>query len=149
MEEDKKQHGGKRSGAGRKSAYGPGVETAQYMLPVECADACKTFARMTIANDGVPPMRCVGDHAEYDMVVSRGMAKDLRLIVNRLRQFGNLVDMVVVRQEDALEYIMLTYSSVADLVRVLQEYYEGPGADEAKRKERQRLNEALKKVKPK
>lgn len=137
MEKEISQRGGRRSGAGRKSAFGSGVETAQYMLPKDHAQECQAFARMTLANGGVPPMRCIGDHAEYDARLPRGTAKDLLSIVERVREFDSRIEMEVRRVDGEFEYAVIKYTDVADLVGIMMEYSELQGERNAKRRKKE------------
>lgn len=66
-----KQRGGSRPGSGRKSAFG-NTETAQYMLPKSCADACKEYARVMLSNNDIEPMPCRDGHAEIRMQLPKG-----------------------------------------------------------------------------
>ncbi len=123
MEEKNMQRGGKRAGAGRKSAYGAGIETAQYMLPKECAQACQAYAKVMLANKGNQPMQCLSDYAELPMTVRRGDSKILRAILKRWHDCGiNSVDMDIQREDIEHEHIVLLYTDVIDVAEVIREY---------------------------
>lgn len=123
MEGKNIQRGGKRTGAGRKSVFGSGVKTAQYMLPVECAQACQAYARVMLANKGNQPMQCLSDYAELPMTVRRGDSKILKAILKRWQDCGiNSVDMDIQREDLEYEYIVLLYTDVIDVAEVVREY---------------------------
>ena len=123
MEEKNTQRGGRRTGAGRKSAYGIGIETAQYMLPKECAQACQAYARVMLANKCNQPMFCVSDHAELPITIPIGDSKKLQGILKRWYDCGiDSVQMDVQRVDMDHEYVVLRYTDVIDVVEVIREY---------------------------
>lgn len=123
MEEKNTQRGGKRIGAGRKSVFGSGVKTAQYMLPVDCAQACQSYARVMLANRGNQPMQCLSDCAQLPMTIRRGESKILKAILKRWQDCGiYTVDMDIQREDLDHECIVLRYTDVIDVAEIIREY---------------------------
>ncbi len=121
--EEQNRRGGKREGAGRKSAYGAGVETAQYMLPKECAHACQSYARVMLANRGIQPMQCVSDYAELPITVKRGDSKILKKILKSWWDCGiETVQMTIQREDTEHEYIVIKYTDVIDVAEIVRQY---------------------------
>lgn len=123
MEEIKTARGGKREGAGRKSSFGADVETAQYLLPKSCAEACQAYARVMLANKGVAPMRCVSNYAEMNLELKRGESRILADILNRWHACGiETVRMESRREDPEHEYVALLYTDVVDVAEVIREF---------------------------
>ncbi len=123
MEENSTKRGGSRVGAGRKSAFGDGIETAQYMLPRECAQACQAYARVMLANKGRQPMQCVSDYAELPITIRRGDSAILQSILQRWHACGiETVEMDIQRVDLDHEYVILRYVDVIDVAEVIREY---------------------------
>ncbi len=123
MEEKNNQRGGRRTGAGRKSAFGDGIETAQYMLPKECAQACQAYARVMLANKGRQPMQCASDYAEMPITIRKGDSAILQGILERWHNCGiETVHMDIQRVDLDHEYVVLRYVDVIDVAEILREY---------------------------
>lgn len=128
MEEIKTARGGKRAGAGRKSAFGADVDTAQYLLPKSCAEACQAYARVMLANSSNAPMRCVSEWAEMQMELKKGDLRVLKSIIDRWHACGIETVMMELRRADPdHDYVTLSYKDVVDLAEVVREFGEKTG----------------------
>lgn len=118
-----KQRGGARVGSGRKSFYGD-AETAMYKLPKECADGCREYAKVMLANDGRYPMQCRDGIAIQRMQLPKGHAALIKDIERRWLEQGVSSTPHITNGYPLPDFdnIIIEYTDVTNLVEIVREY---------------------------